>query len=71
MKCLIKAVYMSLFQPHFIISNITNITATTTADATAIRAANTPPTIDPTLLASSAMVKKVEVCVLFYIIMDN
>ena len=58
MKCLIKAVYikiMSLFQPHFIISSITNITAITTADATAIRAASTPPTIDPTLLASSAM----------------
>ena len=58
---------MSLFQPHFIISSITNITAITTADATAIRAANTPPTIDPTLLASSAMVKKGgSVCIVLY-----
>ena len=64
---------MSVFQPHLIISSITNITAATTAHATAIRAANTPPTIDPTLLASSVMVKKVEGLIIlsYIIIMDN
>ena len=64
---------MGLFQPHLMISSITNITAATTAHATAIRAANTPPTIEPTLLASSAMVKKVEGLIIlsYIIIMHN